>query len=78
MGKAGHESNLPGISSDELCASLARTILARRHGLTGGEPESLDRIANRLGLSRECVRRLERAALARLATACAPAAPAQR
>lgn len=55
-----------------------RTILARRYGLTGGAPESLDRIANRLGLSRECVRRLERAALARLATACAPAAPAQR
>lgn len=48
-----------------------RAILTRRHGLDGGDPESLDRIAARVGVSRERVRQLQRAALERLAEACA-------
>jgi RNA polymerase primary sigma factor/RNA polymerase nonessential primary-like sigma factor len=43
-----------------------RFIITRRFGFTGEERVSLERIARDLGLSRECVRRIERRALCRL------------
>ena len=53
----------------ELLAGLApreRTILSLRFGLSGEEPATLGQIGEQLGLSRERVRQLESAALARL------------
>jgi RNA polymerase primary sigma factor len=44
-----------------------REIIALRFGIDGEEPMSLQQIGQRLGLSREGVRKIERQALARLA-----------
>lgn len=43
-----------------------RTILRRRFGLHGGEPETLEQIGAHFGLTRERIRQLERRALQRL------------
>ena len=41
-------------------------ILRLRFGLGGGEPHTLEEIANKFGLSRERIRQLEKEALRRL------------
>jgi RNA polymerase primary sigma factor len=44
----------------------ARHVLLRRHGLDGGEPATLSKLAEELGVSRERVRQLQREAERRL------------
>jgi RNA polymerase primary sigma factor len=44
-----------------------RTVIVLRFGLYESEPETLDEIGRRLGISRERVRQLETDALERLA-----------
>lgn len=43
-----------------------RTILERRFGLNGKEPESLEEVGKKLGITRERVRQLQNQALATL------------
>lgn len=47
-------------------AENERRVLRRRFGLEGGEPETLEAIGERLGVSRERVRQIEGAALRKL------------
>ncbi len=64
-----------GLRRDLLDAALAtlpereREVLAARYGIGDREPETLESIGKRLGVSRERVRQIERAALERLARA---------
>ena len=46
-----------------------REVITARYGIGDQEPQTLDEIGRRLGLSRERVRQLERSALERLARA---------
>ena len=62
-----------GLEGARLAADLldalderSRTVLIRRLGLDGGAPATLVVLAERLGISRERVRQIEREALARL------------
>ncbi|HKB25948.1 MAG TPA: sigma-70 family RNA polymerase sigma factor [Methylomirabilota bacterium] len=50
---------------DDLAAN-ERTVLRRRFGLEGDEPETLDAIGRRLGLTRERVRQIEAGGLRKL------------
>jgi RNA polymerase primary sigma factor len=50
---------------DDLAAN-ERTVLRRRFGLEGDEPETLEAIGQRLGLSRERVRQLEGSGLRKI------------
>ena len=52
---------------DDLAAN-ERTVLRRRFGLEDGEPETLEAIGRRLGLTRERVRQIEAAGLRKLRT----------
>ena len=61
--------NLLGETIDEVLAELTPRqshILRLRFGLGGGEPHTLEEIANKFGLSRERIRQLEKEALRRL------------
>jgi RNA polymerase sigma factor (sigma-70 family) len=51
----------------ERLSEREREVLTLRYGLAGGEPLSLGRIGERLGLTRERVRQIEHEALERLA-----------
>jgi RNA polymerase primary sigma factor/RNA polymerase nonessential primary-like sigma factor len=53
----------------ELLATFPQTeqnVLQKRYGLNGDEPETLDSIGSRMGITRERVRQIENAGLARL------------
>ena len=50
---------------DDLAAN-ERTVLRRRFGLDGAEPETLEAVGRRLGLTRERVRQIEAAGLRKL------------
>ena len=61
--------NLLGETIEEVLAELTPRqshILRLRFGLGGGEPHTLEEIANKFGLSRERIRQLEKEALRRL------------
>ncbi len=47
-------------------ADTERTVLRRRFGLTGDEPETLEAIGRRLGYTRERIRQIEASALRKL------------
>ncbi len=66
------EASLAALQAEELRGWLSRLprrsrlIVERRHGLHGGEPETLQQIAQSIGLTRERVRQLEAEAMAHL------------
>ncbi len=62
---------------DEWLSSLStseRAIIGQRYGLNGEEPQTLSSIGSRLGVTRERVRQIESAALAKLRTEIAQSA----
>jgi RNA polymerase sigma factor (sigma-70 family) len=75
LAESAYEDVLDDIESQELLALLAglsdreRTVLRARFGLERGEEESLREIGDRLGISGERVRQIERRALGKLAAA---------
>ena len=40
-----------------------REILSKRHGILGNEPQTLEQIGQQMGITRERVRQIEKAAL---------------
>jgi RNA polymerase sigma factor (sigma-70 family) len=75
LSESAYEDVLDDIEARELLALLAglsdreRTVLRARFGLEHGEEESLRDIGDRLGISGERVRQIERRALGKLAAA---------
>jgi len=75
LAESAYEDVLDDIEAQELLALLAglsdreRTVLRARFGLERGEEESLREIGDRLGISGERVRQIERRALGKLAAA---------
>jgi RNA polymerase sigma factor (sigma-70 family) len=54
------------VSALDDLAENERTVLRRRFGLAGDEPETLEAVGGRIGLTRERVRQIERAGLRKL------------